>query len=147
MATKTTSTTHVTYSNGTTSTLSFAWAVDSVKVKNENGNSNAVIQTYWTLAATDNANNTGTFKGATPFTTVGMSGDFKAFESLTEADVITWIQGQVVGNYEDHILEQIVKQLDAQVVEVSEPNLPWAPPKEDMVPPPNPNSPIAQGGA
>ena len=140
MAKNLTTSTVITYSNGSTSTLNFSWSIDSLKVKQEGSNSNAVIQTYWTLAGTDGSNNTGTFKGATPFTTVGMSGSFIPFEQLKESDVVGWVQGVVVGQYADHVYEQIQKQLDSKVVEVTEPSLPWAPPVEDTAPPIDPSN-------
>jgi hypothetical protein len=128
MANLTTSSAIVTYTDGSTSTLSFSWTVDSVKVKNEGTFTNAIIQTYWSVSGTDGHNNTGTFKGATPFTTKGMTTPFVQFSDLQELDVLGWIQAQVVGQYADHVYEKIVDQLDAKVIVVSEPNLPWAPP-------------------
>jgi hypothetical protein len=56
---------------------------------------------------------------------------FIPFASLTEADVIKWISDVVTGNpgYQQHIDEQIQKQIDQHINPVTEPDLPWAPPK------------------
>jgi len=109
--------------------ITYAWAVTSLKVKDEGSNINAVVQTYWTKTGTDEDGNTGVFSGATPFTSVDVpAGEFVAFEDLTEATVLGWIQGVFVGNeaYENHVNEQIAKQIDAKKNLVIEKDLPWA---------------------
>ena len=85
-------------------------------------NQNAVVQTYWKLTGTDEeliteeGKNSGTFSGATPFTTTTMppGTEFVPFADLTEEMVISWIQAVVEGNpgYKQHIDEQIQKQID-----------------------------------
>jgi hypothetical protein len=51
---------------------------------------------------------------------------FVAFADLTEADVLGWIQGVVVDDYEVHVNGVIQQQIDAIVTPVTEPDLPWA---------------------
>ena len=121
--------------------FTYKYEVTSLKVKDEvvgnTVNTNAVVQTYWKLTGTDESlvaednKNSGTFSGATPFTTTTMPEgyNFIPFEDLTEADVISWIQAVVEGNssYKQHIDEQIQKQIDQNMRPVTEAQLPWAP--------------------
>jgi hypothetical protein len=109
--------------------ITYTWKVTGVKVKDEDGNQSAVVQTYWTKTGTDEAGNTGTFSGATPFTTLNMPAgtQFIPFNQLTEAVVLGWIQAVVVGGYEQHVNEQIMKQIADKITPVTEPTLPWAP--------------------
>lgn len=109
--------------------ITYTWAVTSVKTKTEGDNVDAVVQTYWTKTGTDEDGNTGVFSGATPFTSVNVpDGEFVAFADLTEATVLGWIQGVFVDNeaYENHVNEQIAKQIDAKKNPIEEKSLPWA---------------------
>jgi hypothetical protein len=109
--------------------ITYTWKVTSVKTKTEGSNQNAVVQTYWTKTGTDEDGHTGTFAGATPFTTVGMPDGytFVPFEELTEEMVLDWIKAVVVGGYEEHVNAQIQKQIDEKHNPVVEAALPWAP--------------------
>jgi len=115
----------------------YTWKVTSVKTKTEGSNQNAVVQTYWTKTGTDEDGHTGTFSGATPFTTVGMPEGytFVPFDQLTEEMVLDWIKAVVVGGYEEHVNAQIQKQIDEKHNPVVEAALPWAPPAETSAPP------------
>jgi hypothetical protein len=116
-----------TWSDGSTSTVTYSWSITSLKTRNEGTFTNAVIQTHWKCSATDEYERTGAFIGATPFTTNTMpDGDvFVPFDQLTEEVVIGWIKDVVVGHYATHITKQIWKEIDQQVVQVIEANLPW----------------------
>lgn len=119
----------VTYSDGSTSTLTFSWSVTGVKTKNEVGNTGAVVQTYWKLTAEDSDGHTSEFSGATPFSTVGMTGDFVNFSELTEETVLGWIKSEVAKNagYQDHIFEVIFKAVDHKKTDYQDATMPWAP--------------------
>lgn len=118
-----------------TSPFTYTFKVNTLKVKNEvvgnTTNQNSVVQTYWQVTGKDSANNTGTFSGATPFSTSTMpEGDtFIPFEDLQESDVIQWISDVITTNpgYQQHIDEQIQKQIDQHITPVTETTLPWAP--------------------
>jgi hypothetical protein len=72
--------------------------------------------------------------GATPFTAVNVpAGSFTAFETLTEATVLGWIQAVVNADqgYADHISERVATQIDE--VATTDAAMPWAP--EDSVTP------------
>ena len=120
-----------------TSPFTYTYEITSLKVKDDTVgntvNQNAVVQTYWKLTGTDSNNNEGSFNGATPFSTTNMpEGDtFIAFADLKESDVIKWISDVVTGNpgYQQHIDEQIQKQINDKITPITEPDLPWAPPK------------------
>ena len=122
----------VTYSDGSTSTLTFSWSVTGLKTKNESGNSAAVVQTYWKLEAEDSDGHKGEFTGATPFTSVGMTGDFVDFSELTEEMVVGWIKSEVAKStsYQDHIFDVIFKKIDHVKSEFVDATMPWAPPVE-----------------
>lgn len=108
--------------------ITYTWAVTGLKTKTEGANQNAVVQTYWTKTGTDSEGRSGVFNGATPFTSVDVpEGEFISFEQLTEENVLSWIQASVTGGYEEHVNQQIQKQIDTQVNPIKEAQLPWAP--------------------
>lgn len=110
-------------------TITYTWAVTSLKTRTEGSNENAVVQTYWKKTGTDEAGNTGEFSGATPFTTTTMpeGSTFIPLAELTEATVLSWIQAVVVGSYEEHVNGQIAKQIAEKATPITETPMPWAP--------------------
>jgi len=112
--------------------ITYTWAVTGLKKKTEGSNTDAVVQTYWTKTGTDDSGNAGTFHGATPFTSAD-SDPFIAFADLTEANVLGWIKAVANdgGSYEDHINDQIQKQIDEITTPVVEADMPWAPAAEE----------------
>ena len=107
--------------------MTYTWKVTSVKVKDEGDNTDAVVQTYWTKTGTDDNGEQGTFSGATPFTSVDVpDGEFVAFADLTEEIILGWIQAVVVDEYENHVNQQIQKQIDQRAI--AEKDLPWSTP-------------------
>jgi hypothetical protein len=109
--------------------ITYTWKVTGVKTKNEGSFSDAVVQTYWEKIGTDENGNEGKFSGATPFTTSGLDQSaFVSFNELTEEIVLAWIKSVVVGSYEEHVNNQIQKQIDQKINSVTEQSLPWAAP-------------------
>lgn len=107
-------------------TLSYAWEVTGIKVKNEGDHVDAVVQTFWKKTGTDENGNEGTFSGATPFSASEVSKeDFVALQDLTEDTVLGWIKNVVVDGYEEHVNSQIQEQIDNQITPITEPALPW----------------------
>lgn len=104
----------------------YTWKVTGIKTRNEGDYQNAVVQTYWSKTGTDEDGNEGVFNGATPFTTTTMpeGSTFVPFAELTEETVLGWIKAAAV-SYEDHINEQIQKQIEQKKAPVEEPTLPW----------------------
>lgn len=106
--------------------ITYTWTVTGLRTKTEGENLNAVVQTHWKCIGTDEHGHTAEFIGATPFTSVNVpTGQFVAFEDLTEATVLGWIQSHIDAdsNYKSHIFERIQKKLD--YYHVQEPALPW----------------------
>lgn len=108
--------------------ITYTWKIKNLKVRDENGKPNAVVQTYWEKIGTDEQGNTGVFSGATPFTAENVAPEaFIPFEQLTEEIVLGWIQNVVVGSYEEHVNDQILKQITEKRNPISDVPLPWAP--------------------
>lgn len=105
-------------------TIEYTWAVSSVKTKTVNGVENAIVQTYWTKTGTDENGNTGTFSGATPFRADQVDpNNFTPFSELTESQILTWIKAVVVNDYEKHVNDQILRQIEAS--DPVDTPLPW----------------------
>jgi hypothetical protein len=122
--------------------LTYEWKIKSLK-KQDNPSlelNDIIVQTYWECTGTDEDDNSGTFHGAMPFDPDQIDPDnFTAYEDLTEAQVLSWIQDVVDNNvgYKNHIDEQIQKQIDAiarPVTEVSGDGLPWSEPAANSTP-------------
>lgn len=117
--------------------VSYAWALKSIKKADADGLQGIIVQTTWTCTGVDADGDEGVFHGATPFKPEEVdAANFTAYEDLTEAQVLGWIQAVAVGPYWDHIEGQIAKQIAAKktaVVEVSEGQFPWSPPAEAPV--------------
>lgn len=109
--------------------LTYNWKLNSLRKTSAANLSNVVIGTTWTLTGTDADNYSGTFSGATPFKVAELDpSSFIDYNSLTEDIVLGWVQAVVVGNYKDHIDEQINKQIRDKknpVEEATGNNLPW----------------------
>ena len=112
----------------------FVWKITGLKKANTGDLSDIIIGTNWTVTATDtDANIDGTFTGATPFTLNTVDPDnFTPYESLTESQVLSWIQTSVSSSatgYWGHITERIQKQIDEKkysIAQVMEVELPWS---------------------
>ena len=126
--------------------ITYSWKLTSLKKKNSGSLNGVVFQTYWQKTGTDENGNTGTFSGATPFDPAQVDpNNFVAFEQLTEATVLGWIQSVVVDAYEQHVNDQIQRQIDEKAnasSEVSAGSFPWDPaPVADPVTPVVPSAP------
>jgi hypothetical protein len=120
--------------------ITYTWKITSLKTKDEGTHKNAVVQTYWQKIGTDEDGNTGTFSGATPFTSADVpDGEFVPFEELTEETVLNWIKDVVVNSYEEHVNEKILQQIMDVKEPVTEQKLPWAPEEETTLGTPETN--------
>lgn len=108
--------------------ITYSWQITSVKTKTEGPYPQAVVQTYWTKTGTDDSGNTGSFMGATAFTTANMpeGHTFIPYEDLTEDIVLGWIKDVVVNGYETHVNQQIQRQIDEKINPAAGASLPWA---------------------
>ena len=120
--------------------FTWTWEVTSLKKKdqvNAEGATlaGAVVQTFWKVTGEDANGNEADFSGATPFTAVNVpAGSFTAFETLTEATVLGWIQAVVNADqgYADHISSRIELQIDE--VATTDAAMPWGD-GSDVTPP------------
>jgi hypothetical protein len=114
--------------------LTYTWKLKSLKKTDADGLSGVIVGTQWELTGTDEDGIAGTFHGATPFKLAEVDTEnFTPYEELTQAQILSWIDGIVVGSYKEHIDGQIQKQIDAQknpVVEVNDGTFPWDEPAE-----------------
>ena len=125
-----------------TNPYTYAFTVTGLKVRdqvNADGETlpNAVVQTYWKITASDSDGDTDEYSGATPFTAENVpAGSFTAFEDLTEANVISWIQARIDGDptYAQHIKEHFDKRFDEVKGNLRDATMPWAP---DVTPDPD----------
>lgn len=115
--------------------LTYTWALKSLKKADIGDLAGVVVQTTWTCTGEDEDGDSGTFNGATPFNPAEVDPEnFTAYENLTEAQILGWIQGVVVGSYKEHVDEQIMKQIQAKktpIDEVADGQFPWSPPAQE----------------
>jgi hypothetical protein len=125
-----------------TNNITYTWKLTSLKKRNSGSLNGVVFQTYWQKIGTDANGNTGVFSGATPFDPEQIDpANFTPFEQLTEETVLNWVKSIVIGSYEEHVNEQIQRQIDDKVSaseEIASGSFPW-----DPEPPTPPVAPIA----
>jgi hypothetical protein len=106
--------------------ITYTWKITSLKVKNEEVHSNAVVQVLWEKTGTDANGNIGTFMGSTPFTSNDVPvGDFIPVEQLSEEIVLNWIKSIVIEDYELHVNNQILKQIENAINPIVEYIFQW----------------------
>lgn len=90
--------------------ITYTWDITNIrKAPQLEGKDNVVVHVRWTKTGTDENGTTGQFQGATPL--AAPTGDFTPYEELTKEQVLGWVQAVVVGTYEQHVNEQIQKQI------------------------------------
>jgi len=91
--------------------ITYTWEITNMrKAPQLNGMNNVLVHVRWSKTGTDENGTTGVFQGATPLSAPN-SGSFTAYEDLTKEQVLGWVQAVVVGTYEQHVNEQIQKQI------------------------------------
>jgi len=122
--------------------ITYTWKLTSLKKKNSGSHNGVVFQTYWQKTGTDENGNTGLFAGATPFDPTQVNPEnFVAFDQLTEATVLGWIQSVQTVHYEQHINDQIQKQIDDKIsvtADIVAGSFPWDPSTTEQTAPPAP---------
>jgi hypothetical protein len=90
--------------------ITYTWDITGMtKAPQLNELTDVVVHVRWKKTGTDDKGTTGEFVGATPLT--ASSGSFTPYEDLTKEQILEWIQNIVVGSYEQHVNEQIQKQI------------------------------------
>ena len=109
-------------------TLNYTWTLGDIKLQNQGPLSNVIIHATWTVTGTDANNNSGTHTGSIPLP-APEANTFVQFTSLTQNNVIGWIQSEVQNNvpYWAHIHEMIIDQINKIENPVISINNPWAP--------------------
>lgn len=117
--------------------ITYTWKVTGLTKTNTDNLQDVVIGTRWAKTGTDEQGNSGTFSGATPFLASNVDpNNFVDWNNLTEEVVLSWIKPVVVGSYEQHVHEQIQKQIDLKKNPVTDVNnLPWEPAPTGPAPP------------
>ena len=116
--------------------MEYTWKVTGLKTQTVSGIDGVIFQTYWTKTGKDENGNEGVFSGATPIKEVDVAATgFISFDQLTEEDVLGWIKAVVVGEYENHVNQQIQKQIDQKTMNITEAKMPWAIVEETTVAP------------
>lgn len=137
--------------------MTYTWKITGLQKKDQVNSEGAtlegaVVQTYWEMVGTDENGDTAKFSGATPFSAADVpAGSFVAFEELTEANVLAWVQN-VVNNdtvYLAHIEERIRNEIDKDSIsDIAQTSLPWSEGDGDGVTPELPaDSPAADDSA
>jgi len=122
--------------------VTYTWEVTSLETKNETLDDgvvlpNAICQAYWKKIGTDEDGNEGAFYGSTPFYGENLTEEnFQQFDVLTEEIVLGWIQAIVVDEHEEHVNEQIQKQIDEKVTPITEVAMPWSTEESGVALPP-----------
>lgn len=118
--------------------LTYTWKIEKLTKTTQDSVEDVIIHVRWVLTGTDENGLQGTFSGATPLEFDSSAEGFIPYASLTKEDVVSWLEGIVVGSYWDHVTEQIQKQINKQTSveeEVGEADLPWAEPVEEVAEP------------
>lgn len=90
--------------------ITYTWEITNLRKANQLNNlDNVIVHVRWKKIGTDENGTTGEFSGATPLAAPG--GNFTPYEQLTKEQVLGWIQAVVVSSYEQHVNEQIQKQI------------------------------------
>lgn len=117
--------------------ITYTWKVTGLTKTSTEDLTDVVVGTRWTKTGVDEEGNEGVFSGATPFLASEVDpNNFVDWNNLTEEVVLSWIQPIVVDSYEQHVNDQIQKQINAKknpVVETSD--LPWNPTPTPPTPP------------
>lgn len=105
--------------------MTYTWEITNIKTADVGDFQNAVIQTYWIKKGIDESGKIGLFNGATPIPTETLNNEnFIPYTQLTEEIVLGWIRSYIDETYEQHINNQIQKQIDDQ--NIKNLDLPWA---------------------
>ena len=113
--------------------ITYTWKMKEIKIVDQTNSEgkvlkDAVVQTLWQKIGKDDDGNEGIFMGATPLSAVNVpEADFKALDTLTEEQVLTWIKAIVEADstYVAHINEVIADAIENGKIKTAP--LPWDP--------------------
>lgn len=113
--------------------ITYTWKMKEIKIVDQTNSEekvlkDAIVQTLWQKIGKDDDGNEGIFMGATPLSAVNVpEADFKALDTLTEEQVLTWIKAIVEADstYVAHINEVIAEAIETGKIKIAP--LPWDP--------------------
>lgn len=109
--------------------ITYTWAITGLS----RDTAGTVVKVHWKKTGTDENNVSAEFNQFIDFDNGDPSNDsYISFDSLTEADVVSWVQGRVAGRYETDINSNIEMQIQDYVdsAGITEAAMPWVPEEE-----------------
>jgi len=105
----------------------WTWTINSMQQWPSGTNAGYVVNVIWTLTGTDGTQ-TASIQGNTQYPVSDAQAGFTPYASLTQAQVIGWVQeslgAQGIANYEANVQGQINSLENPPVSPVTQP-LPW----------------------
>ena len=115
--------------------ITYSWKIDMMHTQSKFGVQNGITEIHWSKSGTDENGLIGRYPGCTKFTIEEIArkrdeGNFAEFTSLTEAQVIAWIQSGIIESDMAFIDAQIQSSIDHQktpktTTSVDAKNFPW----------------------
>jgi hypothetical protein len=104
--------------------IEYSWEITGVKVKDDGGNKDTIVQVNWKKIGKTIDGKTGVFVGSCliPPVSTEEETDFISFKNIKEKTIIEWVEQIVSGAYEQHVNEVIENQIGTVPVEKT---LPW----------------------
>ena len=109
--------------------INYTWAITGLT----RDTAGTVVKVHWKKTGTNEDGVTGNFNMFDEFNDGDPSSEsYIAFDSLSEADVLAWVQGRVTGRYQLDVDHQIQRQIQDQIdnAGITEAPMPWAPEEE-----------------
>ena len=100
-------------------TATITWAIAQLE---RNAADGGVTTAHWTVSAVDGDHSASAYSTA-GFTPDATAAGFKAYDSLTEADVLAWVWGSVD---KDAAEASLLQQIEAKKHPTSVAGVPWA---------------------
>ena len=110
--------------------ITYTWAITGLT----RDTAGTVVKVHWQKTGTNEDGVTAAFNMFDDFIGDPSSDSYIAFDSLTEADVLSWVQGRVTGRYQMDVDHQIQRQIQEQIdnIGITEAQMPWA--SEEEIP-------------
>jgi hypothetical protein len=103
----------------------YTWTIVTCEYETATGE---ITAAYWRVSATDGSYGAGA-EGVASFTPALASENFKPYNEVTEAEVLSWVWASVDKN---EIEANLAEQIDAQKIPTSVSGVPW----QNFAPPP-----------
>lgn len=107
--------------------LIYEWKITAIRTETEGSNENSVYNINWQKSGYDSEGVEGVFEGASEVSSANTE-NFIAFEDLTEAKVLSWVQNGLSDEENDVINQWIQNEIDTlkkSRADYSGDTLPW----------------------